>query len=524
MGTFINPNNEAFAQAVNSRIYVDKTGLLGILNERLGTEDKCISVSHARRFGKSQAAEMIDAYYSCGCDSRELFSGLKIETFDSYEKYLNKYNVIHLDISSLLDGHVDDFFVNLKRRLYKDISRTLSYEVDNIQDIAETINDIYEETGVKFVIIIDEWDCIIRNHSDRPDLVHGYLQLLHSIFKSRESKNFLALGYITGILPIKKIQDESALNNFREYTMIDSKELTSYFGFTQTEVEELSSEYNMSLDSVKEWYNGYIISGERMYNPNSVYQAMLNHNLEPYWKNTSSFTWINKFIAMNFEGLREDILAMLNGEEINVDVSSFKNDLSEIGTKDEVFTALIHLGYLGYRSDRGTAFIPNYEIKSAFKTVLSDSKAWGNISRLISSCDDLLKATIAGNEKQVAEMLELSHETYTSVQRYNDENSLSCAITMAYFTAPAYYTVVRELPTGKGFADIVFLPRADTTDKPAMVIELKWNKSADTAINQIKDKRYTGKLTGYCKEILLVGINYDRDTKKHECNIERVYN
>jgi len=132
-----------------------------------------------------------------------------------------------------------------------------------------------------------------------------------------------------------------------------------------------------------------------------------------------------------------------------------------------------------------------------------------------------LFSTIRGDAEKAAQLIEIAHETYTSVLEYNNENALSCAITMAYFTAPAYYTVIRELPSGKGFADIALIPRADSGNKPAMIIELKWDKDADTAIKQIKEKRYTGLLKGYGKEVLLVGVNYDRENKKHECVIER---
>jgi len=528
MGTYFNPSNKRYAQAVNSRIYVDKTPMIEILNMRLFTEEKCISVSHARRFGKSQAARMIDAYYSRGCDSRELFSGLKISESKDFEKHLNRYNVIHLDISSFADDYTDDLVREIKRHIFNEF-REIYPDIDYNNSTASILKQVYDKTEVitdgkpeknPFVIIIDEWDCVVRNFSDRPEIVHEYLQFLHSLFKSEESQEFLALGYITGILPIKKIKNESALNNFREYTMLNSKEFATYFGFTEEETKELCRKYNMNFDSVKEWYNGYLINKEHMYNPNSVYQAMIDNSLESYWKNTSAFDTINTFITLNFDGLKEDIMKMLAGEPVYVDVRGFENDLSCIGSKDDALTALIHLGYLGYDENEKTAFIPNYEVKEAYQSALSKGK-WSEISRSISRCEELLFATIRGNSDRVAELLELSHETYTSVVKYNDENSLSCAITMAYFTAPAYYTIIRELPAGKGFADIALIPRADSGNKPAMIIELKWDKDADTAIKQIKEKRYTGALSGYSKEILLVGVNYDKETKKHECVIEK---
>ena len=528
MGTYFNPSNGGFRKASRDEIYVDKTGLINILNRRLMAEKNCISVSHARRFGKSQAARMIDAYYSRGCDSRELFTGLKISESEDFLKHLNKYNVIHLDISSFTDDYTDNVVNEIKRHIFNEF-KELYPDIDYSNSTAWILKKVYDKTeeiidgkSVKcpFVIIVDEWDCIVRNFSDNSALVHEYLQFLHSLFKSEESQEFLALGYITGILPIKKIEDESALNNFLEYTMIDSEELTEYFGFTEKEVEILCEKYDMNTDSVKEWYNGYLIDGQHMYNPNSVYNAMMRKKFDSYWKNTSAFSTINTFITINFDGLKEDIMKMLSGEMVYVDVKGFENDLSMIGNKDDALTALIHLGYLGYDKNEKSAYIPNYEVKEAYQSALSRGN-WSEISKSISRCEELLFATIKGESDKVAELLELSHDTYTSILKYNDENALSCAITMAYFTAPAYYTVIRELPTGKGFADIALIPRADSGNKPAMIIELKWDKNADTAIRQIKEKRYTGKLKGYGKEILLVGVNYDKESRKHECVIER---
>ena len=333
---------------------------------------------------------------------------------------------------------------------------------------------------------------------------------------------FLALAYITGILPIKKIKDESALNNFREFTMLDSYPITKYYGFTEEEVHELCEQYEMDFDSVKAWYNGYLIDDMHMYNPNSVSLAMDRHKFDSYWRNTSSFESINTFITMNYEGLKDDVLTMLSGGKVRLNVNHFQNDLSTVASKDDALTALIHLGYLGYDADRKSAYIPNYEVASAFELALQTG-SWKEVAKSISKCDELLDATIDGEADRVAELIELAHDTYASVLKYNDENSLSCVLTMAYFTAPAYYNIVREFPAGKGFADLVFLPRANAGKRPAMVVELKYNQSADTAIKQIKEKRYQGALAGFGDRILLVGVNYDaegEDKKKHTCVIE----
>ena len=474
MGILFNPGNDSYAKDRNYKIYIDKTMLLSFLNEAIGTPGNCIAVSHARRFGKSHAAGMIDAYYSLGCDSTQLFEETKIASDPDYKKYMNKYNVIHLDISSFWDDYKENIIEKIVEYIYGDLQ--------------EAFGDFFDSTKKL----------------------------------SFASKGFLALAYITGILPIKKIKDESALNNFEEYTMIKSKPITEYYGFTEDEVRGLCKEYGMDFESTKAWYNGYLIDGKHMYNPNSVSMAMRRQEFDSYWRNTSSFASINTFITMNYAGLKDDIITMLSGGKVMVDTESFQNDLSEIYSKDDALTALIHLGYLAYDEDLLSAYIPNFEVAKAFQTALKTG-SWIEISKSISKCDELLMATITGKEEKVAELIELAHDTYTSVLKYNDENSLSCVLTMAYFTAPAYYNVIREMPAGKGFADFVFIPRVNAGSRPAMIVELKYNKSADTAIKQIKEKKYQGALLGYQGKILLVGINYDvngEKKKQHTCVIE----
>ena len=517
MSIYFNPNNGSFTEDKNSQIYVDKTELLKFLNKAVDTPQNCIAVSHARRFGKSHAAGMIDAYYSLGSDSSKLFEDTKIASDPDYEKYRNKYNVIHLDISSFWDDYKKNLTEKIVEYIYDDIKEEFGNVLDYKKKLSYVLMKIYKKTEIPFVIIIDEWDCVIRNSNDQ-NLIHNYLRFLHSLFKSEESKSFLALGYITGILPIKKIEDESALNNFQEYTMLNSYPITEYYGFTEKEVKDLCEDYDMDFETMKVWYKGYLINGIHMYNPNSISTALERHTVDSYWRNTSSFVTINTFITMNYAGLKEDVLAMLLGEKVMVGTECFQNNLAEIHSKDDVLTALIHLGYLGYDKDTLSAYIPNYEVATAFESALQTGP-WEEIAASISKCNELLIATINKNAEKVAELIELAHETYTSVLKYNDENSLSCVLTMAYFTAAAYYNIIREMPSGKGFADFVFLPRANAGNRPAMIVESKHNKTADATINQIKEKRYCGALSGYKGKILLVGINYD-EKKHHKCIIE----
>ena len=332
MGIYFNPNNGSFMKDRNYEIYVDKTELITYLNKYIGTPKNCLAVSHARRFGKSHAAGMIDAYYSLGCDSTELFENTKLSQTPDYKKYMNKYNVIHLDISSFWDDFKENIVEKIQEYVVDELKQEFVDKVDFTKKLSVVLMSIYNLTNTPFIIIIDEWDCIIRNSGDE-ELVHKYLQFLHSLFKSEESKSFLALAYITGILPIKKIKDESALNNFTEYTMIKSKPITQYYGFTEDEVKDLCKQYDMDFDSMKAWYNGYLIDGLHMYNPNSVSMALNNQDFDSYWKNTSSFDSINTFITMNYEGLKDDIMTMLSGKKVMIDTRSFRNDFSDINSR-----------------------------------------------------------------------------------------------------------------------------------------------------------------------------------------------
>ena len=167
--------------------------------------------------------------------------------------------------------------------------------------------------------------------------------------------------------------------------------------------------------------------------------------------------------------------------------------------------------------------MPNYEVATAFQSALQTGQ-WKEVAESISNCDKLLKATIRGEAAKVAEMIEVAHESYTSVFKYNDENSLSCVLTMAYFTAPAYYTVIRELPSGKGFVDFAFLPRRESGNRPAILVELKVDKTAETAIRQILERRYMGAVQQYKGEIIIVGLSYDRESKHHTCEIRSIKN
>ena len=532
MGTYVNPGNNSFLSDTSGEIYIDKTELLEVLNQAINTPGRYFAVSRARRFGKSMAAGMIDAYYSRGCDSRELFAPYEIAGAADYEKHLNQYNVVHFDVASFFNAakRPEDVIPLMDGTLMESMKEEFPYLCGKeYANTAAAIYDVYHREGRQFIIVIDEWECIIRDAKDDEKLILDYLKYLRGFFKTEESKQFLALGYITGILPIKKIKGESALNNFREYTMISPKMLAPYFGFSEKEVEGLCRTYHMDMKAVRRWYDGYqmqwrdSISQEQhklhMYNPNSLVNAMIDGVTESYWKNTGAFAGVNDYIELNMAGLKDDVIAMIAGERRAVNTATFQNDLTHYKTKDDVLTALIHMGYLGYDTETGEAFIPNEEVRDVFESAVRVGD-WTDIQDALEHSDALLKATWEGDTKRIAETIAKSQQDYASIINFHDENALACAVMMSYFTARKYYYVKRELPAGKGFADIVFIPRKEGAH-PAMVVELKWNRNAKAAIKQIRDKEYAGALADYKGELLLVGINYNKKTGKYSCRMEK---
>ena len=520
MGILLNPGNIDFQEALNSEIYVDKTELISNTNKILRTEQKYLCVSRPRRFGKSMAANMLAAYYSRGCNSKEMFSNYKIAKADSFEKHLNKYNVIHINMVNFLSrgNSITEIIGYLERRLIHELKREYS-DVDcfDWNDLISVLDDIFVEKKVPFIFIIDEWDCIFRKHKEDIDAQTIYLDFLRNLLKNQ---SYVALAYMTGILPIKKYGEHSAINMFTEISMTNARELAEFTGFTESEVKELCTQYDMSFDETKRWYDGYNLKGISIYNPRSVVMSMTGHDFDNYWTSTETYEALKVYIQMNFDGLRDTVVRLLAGEKQVIDTTTFTNDMVTFNTKDDVLTLLVHLGYLTYNFDTKEVSIPNYEISEQFASTIK-VMGWSEVANSLKISDELLKATLNVNEEKVAELIEQAHQDNTSILKYNDENSLSCVLSLAYYSARKSYTVERELPAGKGFADLVFKPRKNCKF-PALIVELKYDKSADSAIEQIKNKQYTDCLRDYSGEILLVGINYDKESKKHSCKIEKI--
>ncbi|MDE5565204.1 MAG: ATP-binding protein, partial [Oscillospiraceae bacterium] len=502
MGIYLNPDNTNFQRAVNSEIYVDKTELIQHTNKVLGTEQQFICVSRPRRFGKSMAANMLTAYYSRGCNSRELFSKYKIAQVVSFEQHLNKYNVIHLNVVRYLGEtksiaemiqFIEDDIIDEIIEEYPD------FKLPRRVTLIGVLEKVFAKYQIPFVFIIDEWDCIFRENADNKEEQIIYLDFLRNLLKDQ---SYVALAYMTGILPIKKYGKHSALNMFTEVSMTNSREYAAFTGFTEDEVRALCEQYQMPYDETKRWYDGYQLKGVSVYNPRSVVMSMTGHDYDNYWTSTETYEALKVYIEMDFDSLRDTIVRLLAGERKKIDTTTFTNDMVTFQTQDDVLTLLVHLGYLTYDFQTKCVSIPNYEISEQFASTIK-TMDWSEVIKALKASDALLEATLRCDGEKVAELIGQSHQENTSILKYNDENSLACVISLAYYAARKDYIMHRELPTGKGFADIVYIPRKKSS-APALVIELKHNQSVDTAIAQIKQKKYTEKVAEYTGDILLV--------------------
>ncbi|MBR1508093.1 MAG: AAA family ATPase [Eubacterium sp.] len=543
MGIYLNPSIRSFSMAYNSEIYVDKTGLISYTNSVLCTSQRFLSVSRPRRFGKSYAADMLCAYYG-QTESRDIFGKCRISKYDNWDKYLGKFDVIRLVMTKFFKSNVtaSDALSKMQKLVCKEIcSANPDVEYEDKENLIQVIEDVYSATDKQFVIIIDEWDAIFRERKDDKEGQILYLDFLRDWLKDND---YIALAYMTGILPIKKYGKHSALNMFDEYSMITPMQLAEYTGFTESEVQELCKKYDMSFDEVSDWYDGYLISnsvpiekrklyrsGEYteyrfpIYNPLSVVKAMRTGVIDDYWSKTESYEALADLIAMNYDGLKDDIAIMMDGGSVKVNISSYQNDMTSFNNKDDVLTLLIHLGYLCYDNVEKTVFIPNKEIIEEFNTSTKGDN-WIGTFKSFQISNELISAIWSLNEEKTAELIELAHDRAGN-KTYNDEAALSYGIQYALYAAQKYYTTIQELDSGKGYADLVYLPSPRYPDKPALLMELKYNKDVQTAADQVRARNYPQVLEHYAGNLLVVSINYDKDAngesyKKHSCKIEKL--
>jgi hypothetical protein len=522
MGSYLNCGNAGF-QAIRKKTYIDKTGMIAFINSVLGTKEKLICMSRPRRFGKSFAAQMLCAYYDKSCDSRSLFEDLKIAKEPSFEEHLNKYDVICLDITTVISDCDDlkDAVKYMQREIIAEVSRAYpQVELGTEDNLSKALFAVSESTGNKFIFIIDEWDALFREAKNDTEIQENYIRFLRGMFKGSRTDASIQAAYITGILPIKKYGTQSAMTDFREYSMLSPEPLEEYIGFTEQEVKKLCENSKLDFSEVKHWYDGYTIGDDvHVYNPMSVMSALMRNSVKSYWTKSETYETLKFYIDMDFDGLKEDIIQMLGGAHCPVQTIGFQNDMTSIKNKDEVLTLLVHLGYLSYDADKKTVHIPNEEIRQEFIYAVKNGRH-KEVAKLIKLSDLLLRATLRMDGDAVAETIGEAHSAATAPLFYNDEQTLKSVIRSAYISCADEFLKIEELPAGIGYADVVYLPKKGSA-MPIMIVELKVNRTAEGAIAQIKNRNYPQALEGFSSDILLVGINYDAKSKEHSCVIEK---
>ena len=520
MSLYLNKNNDKFISYRNDDIYIDKSLLICVTNKNIGIErKKFMCITRPRRFGKTMALSMLNAYYSKGCDSKDIFDKLKISNDESYLKHLNKHNVIWIDMASLYTNieNKDELVVELKKRILADLKeKYVNINLTNLL-LSDAIIEINSKLNERFIFLIDEWDVVFREQENNKKLCDDYIMFLRGLFKSSDVSACIDLVYMTGILPIRRYSTQSTLNMFTEYNMIDSDNLASYVGFTEDEVKGLCIKYQRDFNEIKKWYNGYKLNDVLLYNPKSVVEAVLKNKCKDYWTQTSAIEVVTNFMNYDHGVLKDTIAKMLSGQKIEVNVSRFNNDLTKVNSTDSALTVLIHLGYLAYDEGMESCYIPNYEIRCEFVNAIQELD-WQEIYNPISNSKKLYEETLKGNIDFINQALDQNHIELAGPFNKNKEDILGIIVQISYYNAKKYYNVRKEDTSTLGRADISFIPY-DNTHIP-MFVELKVNSTSEDAIKQIKERKYFNSLGEYHGKVLLLGISYNDKTLKHNSKIE----
>ena len=535
MGIYVNSKNAyaLYKKETAKPYFVDKTVLLKELFPLVEEGSYYLCITRPRRFGKTVMANMVASFFSKGHRANDVFQNLQIYQDKDYEKYLNKYTVIHIMFNDLPRNcnSYKQYIDRIEETLIKDLKKEYpDMPIDDQNAVWDTLLEIYaEKQDINIVFVFDEWDFIFHQKFVTEDDKLSYLQFLRNLLKDRP---YIALVYMTGILPIAKYSSGSELNMFAEFTMTTEQRFSEYFGFTDEEVDGLYLRYiencastkMVTRDDLREWYDGYHTrKGERLYNPRSIVLSLSNNNTGNYWTSSGPYDEIFYYIENNIADVREDLALMVSGIPVPAKIQEYAATSMNLQTRDEIFSAMVVYGFLTY--ENGKVMIPNKELMDKFADMLKKEASLGYVYRLAKESDRMLRATLAGDTETMAEILELAHDTEIPLLSYNDETELTAVVNLVYLSARDNYRVEREDKSGVGYVDFIFYPV--NRDADGIILELKVDHSPDEAIRQIKDKKYILRFTGKLGEerkcagrILAVGISYNKKQKKHACKVE----
>ena len=422
---FLNNGNgfELFREEAEKDTFIDKSLMINVLYRYTQKVKKYVCVTRPGRFGKTVAANMIAAFFdeSVSALSQDLFSRMQIGSLKAGQERIykdvtainrsagfcwaqqGKSKVIHINMIDVLTPEVksfQDFYQALRERLLADLLYT--YQNVTIRKNAG-IPEILSSTNEKFIFVIDEWDAVFEMDfmtiKDRED----YLLFLRSLLKD---KSYVHFAYMTGILPIAKYSSGSPLNMFDEFTSFEDTVFSPFFGFTEEEIRNLMKKKGFEKPHLQElafWYDGYYRDndGVHLFNPSSVTRALATGRCKSYWTGTGPMNEVQNLIRYNVKDLRNDVIRMVGGEELEIDLRGFSIENNQINTKNEILSAMVVYGFLTYHD--GRLRIPNHELLLKFQEALA-SETFG-LKQTLESSKKLLEATVNKNSHEVAQRL-----------------------------------------------------------------------------------------------------------------------
>ena len=533
MGVYLNSRSAytLFKSETEKPYFVDKTQMLAELFPLVKTGNNHICITRPRRFGKTVAANMISSFFSKACDAKDIFESLKIAESQEWESFLNSFSVIHISLHELGGAcrSYEDYINRIEKRLIKDLEKEYpDLKTEDYDNAADALLELYLEKDIRFLFVLDEWDFIFHQSFIREQDKKDYLLFLRNLLKDRP---YVLLAYMTGILPIAKYSSGSELNMFSEFTMVSEERFSEYFGFTDSEVDQLFVRYQghglareqVTREGLRKWYDGYHTkSGERLYNPRSVVMALSNNNLGNYWSSSGPYDEIFYYMQKNVDAVRDALALMVSQNAVPVKIHEYAATAQELSTKEQILSAMVVYGFLSY--ENGMVSIPNKELMDQFADMLKRETSLGYVHRLAKASEKMLQATLSGDTRTMEEILEQTHDMETPILSYNHETELSAVVNLVYLSARDYYRVEREEKAGKGYVDFIFYPEIQPASN-GIILELKVDHTPEEAIAQIRKKNYSLRFWGRsgkktADRILLVGIGYDRKTKKHHCKVE----
>ncbi len=525
MSNYLNPTTSITTER-NCKNFIDQTELLVKLNLRIKTLDHNIMVSRPHQFVKTFATKMICSYYSKAKDSSEEFDKLKVAADQNYRKHLNQYNVIFFNIDREFCNDSHDV-----EKMIKTITSSIKVELkeaypessfDDGSYLSHCLEDVYQKTGIPFIIVIDDYDYMIRKNEISAVNASLYLNWLTSLLKDQ---SYVALSYVTGILPIDNLRVSCGLNMFDEYTMTSGIEMAPYFGLTEEFVKTLCLKHQADYQNLKKWYGGYTIDGDyQIFNPISVFDALEYDSFSDHWTSRNPHLHDRNLINMDIPGLRDALQRLVEGETVYISMANHCYKMEEFKTVNEVLTRLIHLGYLSANDCnywKKIAYIPNEEVKREFKRTLNEKRDETSIVKLVNSSFELLNYISSLKTKSVENLLNNRKSNDSSLKSTSIDEVAYNILEALYVGTYDNYALQTNLEGSSDYKDLVFIPKLEL-EKPFIIIGIMCDVSPEIALEHLEQLNYRKKLDISIGEILLVGISYDQTNQSYQCKIERI--